>query len=205
MLGYRDSGYINDPANEHPEAFINVDQDEAICQVVKLIRQIRPQVVITHDETGGYRHPDHIQCYAITTPAFFAAGKPDAYPEISLDPFQPQRLYYSAISKRWVKAATLIMRLRGHDPKRSGRNGDIDFSLFGIDPSKITTTIDYRRYWETKQLASREHGSQGGGTSFTRFMPEVLQKQVFGRESFMRAYPPPPPGLHEKDLFPEDL
>jgi len=205
MLGYRDSGYINDRANEHPDAFINVDKDEAICQVVKLIRQIRPQVVITHDETGGYRHPDHIQCHAITTQAFYAAGKAEAFPELGLEPYQPRRLYYSAISKRWVKVAMLIMRLNGHDPRKGGRNGDIDFSLFGIDPKLITTTIDYRRYWENKKLASQEHGSQGGGTSFTRLFPEALQRQLLGREAFMRAYPPAPPGLREKDLFPEDL
>ncbi len=60
-LGYRDSGYVNDPANQHPEAFINAEQTAVVGQVVRLIREIRPQVIITHDETGGYFHPDHIQ------------------------------------------------------------------------------------------------------------------------------------------------
>ena len=71
LLGYGDSGYIGDPANEDPNSFVNADQDEAICQVVKLIREVRPEVVITHDETGGYYHPDHIQCNTITTPGIF--------------------------------------------------------------------------------------------------------------------------------------
>ncbi|HZD11702.1 MAG TPA: PIG-L family deacetylase, partial [Candidatus Binatia bacterium] len=60
LLGYRDSGYIGDPANEHPEALINVDKREAAAEVVRLIRELRPQVVLTHDEFGGYFHPDHI-------------------------------------------------------------------------------------------------------------------------------------------------
>ncbi len=201
LMGYRDSGYIGDPAGENPDAFVNADRDEAICQVVKLIRTVRPQVVITHDETGGYYHPDHIQCNTVTTPAFFSAGKADHYPEIALEPYQPQRLYYSAFSHRWVQVAMLMMRLRGMDPTKAGRNKDIDLSKIGVDPKLITTTIDYRRYWETKRLASFQHGSQGGGTSFGRMLPQVIQKQLFGRETFMRAYPPPSPRLREKDLF----
>ncbi len=66
LLGYRDSGYINDPANKHPAAFINSDDEETVCRIVQLIRDIRPQVVITHDETGGYYHPDHIRCYEVS-------------------------------------------------------------------------------------------------------------------------------------------
>lgn len=201
LMGYRDSGYINDPANDHPAAFINADQGEATCQVVKLIRDVRPQVVITHDETGGYYHPDHIMCNTITVPAFFAAGDADQYPEIGLEPYEPQRLYYSAFSNRWVKVVMLMMRLRGLDPTRAGRNRDIDFSRIGVDPKAITTSIDYRRYWEVKRLASFEHGSQGGGTSFGRMLPSVMQKQIFGRETYIRAHPPAPPGLREKDLF----
>jgi LmbE family N-acetylglucosaminyl deacetylase len=201
MMGYGDSGYIGDPANDNPESFINADRDESICQVVKLIRTLRPQVVITHDETGGYYHPDHIHCNTITTSAFFAAGKADEYPEIGHEPFQPDRLYYTAFSHRWVQVAMFMMRLRGQNPRRAGRNKDIDFSKIGVDPKLITTSIDYRRYWEIKRLASFEHGSQGGGTSFGRSLPQAIQKQLFGRETYIRAYPPPPPGLHEQDLF----
>ena len=47
--------------------------EEATGKVVTLIRQIRPHVVVTHDETGGYYHPDHIHCWKITTAAFEAA------------------------------------------------------------------------------------------------------------------------------------
>lgn len=201
LMGYRDSGYIGDPAGKNPDAFINADQDESICQVVKLIRTIRPRVVITHDETGGYYHPDHIQCNTITTQAFYGAGEADYYPEIGPEPYQPQRLYYSAFSHRWVQVAMLLMRLRGMDPTKAGRNKDIDFRKIGVDPKLITTSIDYRDYWETKRLASFEHGSQGGGTSFGRMLPQMVQKQIFGRETYIRAYPTPDAGLREKDLF----
>jgi LmbE family N-acetylglucosaminyl deacetylase len=200
-LGYRDSGYINDPANAHPEAFIQANETEAVGKVVRLIRELQPQVVLTHDETGGYFHPDHIMCWKITTAAFYAAGDAAQYPDIGPAPFRPERLYYTIISNRWVKLLIFMMRLRGKDPTRWGRNGDIDMTQIGADPSQITTMIDYRGYWDVKMAASAHHTSQGGGTSFSRMMPGWLQKQLFGYDSFIRAYPTGRNGRHEKDLF----
>jgi LmbE family N-acetylglucosaminyl deacetylase len=200
-LGYRDSGYINDPANGHPKAFIQADEQEAVGKVVQLMRQYRPQVVLTHDETGGYFHPDHIMCWKITNAAFHAAGDASQFPEIGPEPFQPERLYYTAFSNRWVKFAIFMMRLRGKDPTRWGRNQDIDMTKVGADPSQITTVIDYRSYWDVKMAASAQHTSQGGGTSFSRMLPAWLQKQIFGYDSFIRAYPTARNGRREKDLF----
>lgn len=200
-LGYRDSGYINDPANHHPDAFINADEQEAIGRVVGLIRQIRPQVVITHDETGGYYHPDHIFCWKITTPAFHAAGDPNQYPEIGPAPYQPQRLYYTAFPNTMVKFFTLLMRLRGQDPARAGRNKDIDFTKLGLPRHKIHAAIDYRAYWDVKRQASASHASQGGGTGNSRALPEWLQRRFLARETFIRAVPPAPDGFRENDLF----
>jgi LmbE family N-acetylglucosaminyl deacetylase len=201
-LGYRDSGYVGDPANAHPAAFINADEAEATGRVVRLIRELRPQVVITHDETGGYYHPDHIFCYRITTAAFHAAGDPTCYPDIGPGPYQPDRLYYAGFSNRWVRVLTTMMRLRGQDPTRAGRNKDIDFTKIGLDPRSITTTITFGPYWDVKRRASAAHGSQGGGTGFMRLMPTPLQKWLLGRETYIRAYPPANGRLRERELFP---
>ena len=200
-LGYRDSGYLNDPANNHPEAFINADETEAIGKIVRLIREIKPQVVVTHDEMGGYLHPDHIQCWKITTPAFFAAGDPDQYQTLGLEPFQPERLYYSAFSNRWVKFAMVILKLRGKDPTKFGRNKDIDITKIGVDPKVITTVVDYRPYWNVKMAAGAAHASQGGGRGGPRMIPAWFQKRFLGKDTFIRAYPQPANGLHEEDLF----
>lgn len=199
-LDYRDSGYLNDPANDHPKAFINADMYEAIGKVVKLIREIKPQVVVTHDEMGGYLHPDHIQCWKITTPAFEAAGDPTQYPELGLEPYQPERLYYAAFSNRWVKFAIFMIKLRRQDPTRFGRNHDIDLTKVGVDPAAITTTIDYRPFWDVKVAASAAHASQGGGGGL-RMIPTWVQKRFFGRDTFIRAIPESTTKLRETDLF----
>lgn len=204
-LGYRDSGMKGDPANDDANAWIRADEFEAVGRVVKLIRELRPQVIITHDETGGYFHPDHIQCWHITTKAFQAAVDPAQYPELNLPPYQPERLYYTAFPNRWVKFFVFMMRLRGLDPSKMGRNKDIDFTRLGIPPQKIHARIDYRPYWEVKRVASAQHKTQGGGVGFNRWIPEWMQKWLFGHETFMRAYPPAPDGYRERDLFSADV
>ncbi|MCB0037039.1 MAG: PIG-L family deacetylase, partial [Anaerolineales bacterium] len=200
-LNYRDSGMSGDPSNEHPKAFINADEYEAIGRVVKLIRETRPQVVITHDETGGYFHPDHIMCWKIVTPAFHAAADPHQYPELGLPPFQPQRLYYTAIPSTWRKFISWMYRLRGKDPTKVGRNQDIDMTKLGIPSEKIHAHIDIRKSWEIKRLASSKHATQGGGTAFGAVLPNWVMKQLLGRERFIRAYPAVPDGYRERDLF----
>lgn len=200
MLNYRDSGYVGDPANEHPEAFINADMTEATGRIVQLIREIRPQVVLTHDETGGYLHPDHIMCWKITKPAFEVAGDGSQYAELGLEPFRPGRLYYTAIPDRWLKVAIFMTRLRRQDPTKVGRNKDIDLTKIGQSADKITTRVNVAETWETKRLASAEHKTQGGGGGFG-FFPKWVQKRLFNKEFFMRAYPEPRPGERETDMF----
>ena len=199
-LGFRDSGYIGDPANEHPDAFVQADEQDAIERVVRLIREVRPQIVITHDETGGYFHPDHIQCWKITVPAFHAAGDPDQYPEIGPAPYQPEKLYFSAFPNTWVKFFIFLFRLRGQDPTKFGRNEDIDMTRVGVDRKKLHAFVDYRDFWEVKRVASAAHASQGGGGGISR-LPQWLQKLWLARDTYIRSHPPVPDGHREKDLF----
>lgn len=202
-LDYRDSGYIGDPANEHPDAFINADLTQATGKVVQLIREIRPQVVITHDEMGGYLHPDHIMCWKITTPAFYAAGDAAQYPELALEPYQPQKLYYSAFSNRWVKFFIFILKLRRQDPTKFGRNQDIDITKVGVDPKQINTVIDYRPYWDVQVAASAAHASQGGGGGGPRRLPVWLLRRFFAKDTYIQAHPVMANGRRTTDLFAE--
>ncbi len=66
---YRDSGMVGSPAAARPEAFVNADLDEASGLVADLVRRLRPEVVVTYDEHGGYAHPDHVQTHRVTRAA----------------------------------------------------------------------------------------------------------------------------------------
>ena len=69
---YRDSGMAGTPSAEHPDAFVRADLDEAAAMVAAHIRALRPDVVVTYDEHGGYAHPDHIQTHRVTMAALVA-------------------------------------------------------------------------------------------------------------------------------------
>src|SRR5512147_2596770 len=97
-LGYRDSGMSGSTDNADPRAFINAPPDRVVEQLVRIIRSIRPQVIVTFDPFGGYGHPDHIFIHHRTHEAFKAAGDPAQYPEAG-EPYQPQKLYWSVFPR----------------------------------------------------------------------------------------------------------
>src|SRR5271156_2416324 len=94
MLGYRDSGMLGSPANEHPASFAQAPLDEAVGRLVELIRRHKPQVIVTYpDEQKEYPHPDHVRVHEISVAAFDAAGDLGMYPGVG-DPFEPLKLYH---------------------------------------------------------------------------------------------------------------
>jgi mycothiol S-conjugate amidase len=104
LLGYRDSGMPDTPANAHPDAFANAPLDEAVGRLVEVIRREKPQVVVTYgDDQRGYPHPDHLRVHDISIIAFDKAGDPEAHPE-SGDPWQPLKLYYTMWSRKRMEA-----------------------------------------------------------------------------------------------------
>src|SRR3954462_6982051 len=73
---YRDSGMMGVPANENPRCFWRADLREAAEHLVAVIREVRPQVVVTYDPNGFYGHPDHIQAHRVAMEAVRLAADP---------------------------------------------------------------------------------------------------------------------------------
>ena len=112
MLGYRDSGMAGTPENMDPGSLAIADFDEVVGKIVALIRREQPDVIVTFDETGGYGHPDHIAVHYHTKAAFAAAADPTRYAEqikMGLEPHQAQKLYYTAIPRRFFR--TVVAKL----------------------------------------------------------------------------------------------
>ncbi|MBO1419099.1 mycothiol conjugate amidase Mca, partial [Streptomyces sp. FH025] len=103
FLGFVDSG-MPGPGERLPDGcFAAQPVEVAAAPLVTLIREFRPHVVITYDETGGYPHPDHVMTHRITIEAFNAAADPERYPEAG-QPWQVAKLYYQlALSKAWFQ------------------------------------------------------------------------------------------------------
>lgn len=200
MLDYRDSGMRGTRDNDHPEALAAAPLDEVVDHVIRIIRTVRPQVVITFDPIGGYFHPDHIRMHEATVAAFHAAGDPDRLPD-GPPPYQPQKLYYHTFSRRWLKWAVRLMPFLGQDPERWGRNDDIDLTELTKYDFDIHATIDVSEAQEAKEMAAACHASQQEDADSRGGLLSWLQRASNRHENFSRAHPPADSGVREDDLF----
>jgi N-acetyl-1-D-myo-inositol-2-amino-2-deoxy-alpha-D-glucopyranoside deacetylase len=198
FLGYRDSGMPGSIDNSHPQALAAQPVEKVAADIVQYIRQLRPQVVVTFDPIGGYRHPDHIAIHQATVKAFYAAGDPYIFPN-GLMPYAPAKLYFQTISRTFLRMGVRVLKLFGKDPRKFGRNADIDLVSIAEVSFPTHAAIDYRSVSKIRDQASACHASQGG-QQMTRGIQGWLR--VFSaKETYMRAFPPPVPGVIETDFF----
>src|SRR5262245_35881528 len=197
LLGYRDSGMMGTPDNEHPASFYQASMEEATGRLVALVRRERPQVLVTYDERGFYGHPDHIRANQITVAAFDAAGDPARWPEAGA-PWRPAKLYYTAVGRSALSNLARLMRDAGIEAPFEDEAGEPDI---GIPDELITTRVDVSAQVERKRSALMAHGSQMGPEVFFAKMPPALFHRVFGQESFRLVRGRPGVSGMEDDLF----
>jgi LmbE family N-acetylglucosaminyl deacetylase len=203
FLGYHDSGMENTPANQNPACLFQAPLDEVVERITRLVRQIRPQVVLTFDQSGASLHPDHIKMNQATTSAFHAAGDPARFPQQraeGLAPYQPQKLYYTVFPLWWARLAVRLLPLFGQDPAAMGHNKDMNLRrLADQEQQPVTTRIDVSPYLEASEQAALCHTSQlaGGYSHFPRF----LRKWLLRFDRYARIIPPFDGERVEVDLF----
>jgi len=199
-LGYRDSGMTGSVDNQHPDAQIQHTVDEVAGRVVRYIRELKPEVVLTFDPQGGYKHPDHIHIHQATVLAFTRADDASFHPE-SGAPFKPGALYFQVFPRWFIKAATRLLPLFGKDPSKWGRNEDINLAELAEVSFPVHARLDIHEVSTIKDEAGACHASQGGGAMRRGWMGFV--GRVFGEhEDYMRAFPPVDESFKRlKDLF----
>jgi LmbE family N-acetylglucosaminyl deacetylase len=201
FLGYCDSGMEGSPENENPASLMQAPIEEVVEKTTRLIRQVQPQVVLTHDPSGGYFHPDHIKMHQATSLAFHAAGDAGRFPDQfaqGLVPCQPQKLYYTVFPRRMVKVFASVLPLLGQDPEAFGRNNDVNIKRIAEVDQAVTAKIGIRAYYAASQKAAQCHASQTGGSS-SRLLD--LFGRLFRYDTFARAVPLPENDGLERDLF----
>ena len=155
LLGYRDSGMPDTPANARPEAFANADLDEAVGRLVAAVRRHQPHVIVTYsDDQRGYPHPDHLRVHDIGVLAFERAGDPDAYPETG-EPWQPLKLYYTT----WSKSRIMALHERF---VALGLESPYDEKWFDRPDQdhRITTKVDISAFHDVRRHALLAHATQ---------------------------------------------
>lgn len=199
FLGYRDSGMAGAPDNHHPQALIGQPLKQVAGEIARAIRTLRPDVVVTFDPIGGYRHPDHIFIHQATVRAIDLAGDPSAENLSDLPPFSPKKLYYQTIPRSFMRLMVRLMRLVGRDPRKFGKNHDIDLAAIAEVDFPINTVIDYRSVADIRDDASACHASQLSA-SLTGGVFKVLRRLIAAKELYIQAIPTPD-GKVERDLF----
>lgn len=200
FLDYRDSGMPGSPDNFHPQALAAAPLDEVSNKIEGYIRKLKPQVVLTFDPIGGYRHPDHIAIHRATVEAFRLASDPDFRDPGGLPPYQPQRLFFQTMPKGFIRMAVLMVRLTGGNPRAYGQNKDIDLVSIAKERFPVHAVINYQPFSEIRDRAAACHASQGGAEA-TKGIQGWLRKYFQSNEQYMQAYPVPKKKSRVKDLF----
>ena len=199
LLDYRDSGMAGSADNNHPNALINAPLNQVAGQIAEHIRQIKPQVILTFDPIGGYRHPDHMFIQQAATQAFHLAGVSNF--RSNNPPYQPEKLFYATIPRYFIRFNVRLLRLFGMDPSKLGKNKDIDLTQLAAEDFPIHARINYSGVKDKKGAAVACHASQGGlrlTGGIIRWLWLMVAKP---EDQFMQAWPETESHSHNLDLF----
>ncbi|MFT3874392.1 MAG: mycothiol conjugate amidase Mca [Nocardioides sp.] len=200
-LGFVDSGLPEgDPKPPLPTGcFASIPVEEAAAPLVRLIRSLRPHVVTTYDERGGYPHPDHVMCHRIAVEAFHAAGNAERYPDAG-EPWQPLKLYYHhTFNRPRTQALHDAMVAHGlHSPYAER------LEEWQPDPewdSRITTQVECADYFGVRDQALMAHATQIDPDGSWFSIPRELQEEFWPYEDYELVASHVPTELPEDDLF----
>jgi N-acetyl-1-D-myo-inositol-2-amino-2-deoxy-alpha-D-glucopyranoside deacetylase len=166
---WRDSGMVDDPANHHPRAFVNGPTKEQTAALREVMDEIRPQVIVSYAEDGGYGHPDHIRAHDITV----AAAPEEA------------RVFYAVSSRQAVTKGVAEL----HDvPYRIPAPDELP----AVDDATITTTIDIEAYLPAKLRALRAHATQiSVWNEHSYALSNGIAQPILRHENYILASGPP--------------
>ena len=142
---YRDSGMMGTPQNEHPNCFWQADVDEAAKKLAVIIDEIKPQVMVTYDENGGYGHPDHIQAHRVAMRASEIAN------------WQIQKIYWNIMPKSVVQRGMDAMKDKGSD---FFGTENVDELPFVKDDSFVNSVVHAPKQVGKKMAAMKAHATQ---------------------------------------------
>lgn len=172
FLGYRDSGMMGEPTNDHPDCFWQADVEEAAGKLAAVLEQERADVLTVYDENGGYGHPDHIQVHRVGVRAAELAGTP--------------RVYEATMNRDYIRG---LLELTPPEERPSDFDPD-NLDDFGSPEAVITTGVDVTEHAPEKRAAMRAHASQIDDAHYFLSMPEEIFAVAFGREWFIRRDAP---------------
>lgn len=198
---YRDSGMMGEASNDDPACFWQADLDTAAADLVAVLREVRPQVLVTYDENGGYGHPDHIQAHRVSMRAVDLAADPAFRPEQG-PAWTVGKLYHCVIPHSFLQAGIDALRAAGDTEFFGGAERAEDLP-FGVPDDQVTTMIDAAEHVEMKVAAMRAHATQIAVDGPFFALSNNLGQKIWGLECYRlaRGRADMVAGAPEADLF----
>jgi N-acetyl-1-D-myo-inositol-2-amino-2-deoxy-alpha-D-glucopyranoside deacetylase len=166
---FRDSGMMGTEQNNRPDVFWQADLEEASDYLVSIIEEVKPHVLITYDEIGGYGHPDHIQAHRV---AMRAAEKSN---------WRIEKIYWNTMPKSVLAESMAKMKEIGSDFFGAESVDDLPFAK---DDKFVTTLIDGNSHVDQKMAAMKAHLTQIALDGPFFALSNNLGLQVWGHEYY---------------------
>src|SRR5438105_11178008 len=186
FLGYRDSGMAGTAANDNPASFHLAPLYEAADRLAVLLREERPNVVVTYTSDGTYGHPDHVKAHHTTVAALDV---------LDGEGWAPAKFYLSAVPRGFMQEMLRMAQEAGMEMPETGMR------ILGIPDEEITTSVDVREFAERKRQAFGAHVSQNDPNSPFQTMAGQIYEVAFGTEHFVLARGDLGEGPPEHSLF----
>ncbi len=145
---WRDSGMMGMPQNDRKDVFWQADLDEAANELVKIILEIKPQVLITYDEFGGYGHPDHIKAHQVTMRAAEIATQQG---------WQVSKIYWNTMPRSVIQMGINKMKEVGSEFFGAENADDLPFAK---PDELVTSVVKAPEYVPQKLAAMKAHATQ---------------------------------------------
>ena len=166
---FRDSGMMGTEPNNRPDVFWQADLDSTAKILVEVIEEIKPHILITYDEIGGYGHPDHIKAHLVAMRA------------AELSTWQIQKIYWNTMPKSVLAESMAKMKELGSDFFGADNVDDLPFAK---EDSFVTSLIDGNSYVDAKMAAMKAHHTQIALDGPFFALSNNLGLQVWGHEYY---------------------
>ncbi|NYI46203.1 N-acetyl-1-D-myo-inositol-2-amino-2-deoxy-alpha-D-glucopyranoside deacetylase [Nocardioides aromaticivorans] len=182
-MKWHEKGHAVAADDVHENAFWNADLTEAANHLVAVIREVRPQVLVTYDEFGGYGHPDHIQAHRVAMYAAQLAAAPSYRRDLG-EAWEIAKIYWGAMSESRVRESLRRLREAGDTTTFEGMDPDGDLPPIFRPDEDISCEVDASAYVPQKLDALRAHATQitTDGPFFA--LSNNKGAEAFGREQY---------------------
>ncbi len=158
-MKWHDDGHAVAADEVHDNAFWHADLTEAADHLVAVLREVRPQVLVTYDEFGGYGHPDHIQAHRVATYAVALAAVPSYRRDLG-EPWDVAKVYWGAMSESRMRAGLRALRDSGDTTTFEGMDPDGPLPPFITPDENLSAAVDATDHVDQKMAALAAHATQ---------------------------------------------